>query len=95
MERAARVAEAVLAGAELAEVFGGFGDGGVEEVEDDAAGRGGVYGDVELCERSERGGRRERRVSERAWERGREGEGGRERGRRLAEEARRRRRGRT
>ena len=42
------VAVAVLAGCELAEVAGGDGADGVEEAEDDAAGRDAVDLDVEL-----------------------------------------------
>ncbi len=48
MERRARVAEAVLACAELAEVLRGLGDDVVEELEDDAACRLIVDVDIEL-----------------------------------------------
>ena len=48
MEAGAGVAKAVLAGAELAEVASGLGDDIVEELEDDAARRLVVDGDVKL-----------------------------------------------
>lgn len=48
MEGAAGIAEAVLAGRELAEVLRGLGHDVVVELEDDTAGRLGVDGDVEL-----------------------------------------------